>query len=370
MQRIDGIARHAHRNGWAVMFESDLSHPPAGWHGDGVLVTMKPIPRLLSFIEEITAAGTPAVNISGSCEDPGLPTVCGDDAEIGRVAAAHFIERRFRNAICFASKNGILQKRRFRAFYEAWTADGTDRPRPETLIWQNAMPTGRNTWTDFSEWLGSKIASFNSPLAVFAYSDHDAARVLAVCRERGIDVPDEVAVLGVDNNPVICTNQTVALSSVNHDLELIGRTGAAMLETLMAGGKAPEKTVRIAPQGITTRRSTDTVASDDPLLGAALSHIRRHLGEPIGAPQIALSLGITRLRLDRLFARRLGISVGREILRQRIVAVKNDLSEGNLTLAEIAAKTGFCNAPHLANTFRKMTGITPAAWRKASAGGP
>ena len=131
----------------------------------------------------------------------------------------------------------------------------------------------------------------------------------------------------------------------------------------MEGGAAPKSPILIAPQGITLRRSTDTVAVSDPTLRAAMSFIAAHISEPIGSPQIADGIGISRLRLDRLFAKELNISVGREIMRQRLVQAKLLLRNTNAPLTEIAGQTGFCNAAYLANVFRRETGTTPGSWR-------
>ena len=140
--------------------------------------------------------------------------------------------------------------------------------------------------------------------------------------------------------------------------------GAALLDRLMNGGTAPERQMLVAPQGITLRRSTDTVAVNHPVLRSAMSFIKSNLSEPIGAPQIADGIGISRLQLDRLFAKELGISVGREIARQRLVQAKLLLRNTDAPLTEIAANTGFCNAAYLANVFKSETGLTPGAWRK------
>ena len=115
-----------------------------------------------------------------------------------------------------------------------------------------------------SRWLTAELARLPKPLGIFAYSDYDASRVLGICREHGIDVPREVSILGVDNNPIICENQQIALSSVNHDLERVGYEGAALLDRLMQGEAAPERPVLIPPRGVTTRQSTDTAAVSDP----------------------------------------------------------------------------------------------------------
>ena len=363
--RLNGIAHLAREREWTLMIESEVSRPPAGWRGDGALVTMKDdSPQLDRFVRELLRGGVPVVNVSGHSAGLWLPTVCGDDPRIGRLAAEHFAERRFENAAWFSTRWGRVQQQRFAAFSAAWRSAVPSAAAPLRLVWSERSG-GRqpDEWSRLSRWLGDAIDAAPKPLGVFAYSDYDASRVLSICRARGLDVPGEVAVLGVDNNPIICDNQTVPISSVNHDLERIGYCGAALLERLMNGARAPRKPLLVAPNGITLRRSTDTVAVNHPVLRSAMSFIAAHLAEPIGAPQVADDIGVSRLRLDRLFAKELKTSVGREIQRQRLVQTRLLLRGTGLTLAEISRRTGFCNAAYLANLFRRTFGTTPGAWR-------
>ncbi|MBR1920632.1 MAG: substrate-binding domain-containing protein [Kiritimatiellae bacterium] len=361
--RVNGIARFAREHDWTLSLESELSRPPRGWRGDGALVTMTDAPQLVAFARELHDAGIPVVNVSGRCAGKGLPTVCGDDALIGALAAEHFAERRFRHVAWFSSKWGRVQQLRCASFSGAWLA--RSGASPLRFVWSEHSSRKSNAaWSELSKWLGERIKAAGKPLGVFAYSDYDASRVAGICRERELDVPGEVAILGVDNNPIICQNQVVPISSVNHDLEQIGYAGAELLERLMDGGTTPAAPVLIAPRGITVRRSTDTVAVGDPDLRAAMDFISAHLPETIGAPQVAEGIGLSRLRLDRLFAREIGMSVGREIARQRLVRARLLLGGTDLPLAEVARRAGYCNASYLANVFRRETGLTPGMFRK------
>ena len=206
------------------MLEGEPSHPPQGWRGDGVIVTMKEdAPRLSAFVRELRSVGIPVVNISGQFSGNAIPTVCGDDRQIGAVAAEHFAERRFANVAWFSSKWGRVHRLRFAGFERTWRSAAPNAEAPLRSVWSEHAPMNTDTgWPEFSHWLGDRLSMARKPLGVFAYSDYDASRVIAVCRERGLDVPGEIAVLGVDNNPIICENQVVPISSVNHNLERIG----------------------------------------------------------------------------------------------------------------------------------------------------
>ena len=376
--RIRGIARYAKSAGWNLMLENQLAHGHRGWRGDGVLVTLKDTPAVIGYIDHLRKLGIPVVNLTGSYSPAGIPSVTGDNTRIGELAAEHFRDRAFRHVAWFSTNGNRIQHQRADAFARAWKRRCPGLDAPQRFIWSECSSTRRrDDWSQQSKWLSACLRAAPKPLGVFCYSDYDASHVLGICRDNGIDVPREVAVLGVDDNEVICENQSVPLSSVRHDLEQVGYTGAELLDRLMkkkgsgigdrGSGQHPT-TILIPPKGVTTRRSTDTTAVADPELAEALRIIERRLRKPLGAAQIADEMGIPRIRLDRLFARELGTSVGREILRQRMVAAKGLLRDTDLTLDEIASRTGFCNAGYLANTFRREVGVTPGRYRSSTAG--
>ena len=215
--------------------------------------------------------------------------------------------------------------------------------------------------------LAKGLATAKKPLGVFCYSDYDATLALNACLSHGLKVPDDVAILGVDNNEIICENQAVPLSSVLHDHEEIGFRGAELLEKTMKekgkGEKEKVRTVLIQPQRVVQRASTDITATDDAVLRQALDYIAAHLGTSFGLSQIADSLKMPAYRLGELFRLKLGRSAGREIVRQKIVLARKLLEETDKPVKEIASETGFCNIAYFVNTFRRETGSTPRRYR-------
>ena len=374
--RIRGIARYAKSAGWNLMLENQLAHGPKGWRGDGVLVTMKNAPSLVTYVDRIRRMGIPVVNLTGSFVPDGIPAVIGDNAKMGALAAEHFADRAFRHVAWFSTNWNRIQQQRAAAFAKEWKRLCPTADAPLRFVWsENSSARTRDDWSRQSSWLAAHLKESPKPLGICSYSDYDASHVLGICRDNKIDVPREVAILGVDNNAIICENQSIPLSSVNHNLERVGYAGAALLDRLMkkkgtgirdrGSGRGP-KAILIPPQGVITRRSTDTMAISDATLRQAMEIIDRRLAKPLGAAQIADEMGIPRIRLDRLFARELDTSVGQEILHQRMVAAKALLRETELTLSEIASRTGFCNAGYLANTFRREFNVTPGRYRQES----
>lgn len=220
------------------------------------------------------------------------------------------------------------------------------------------------------EWLERRLLKASRPLAVFCYNDYDAADVLNACIRLDIPVPKDVAVLGVDDNSILCETQPFTISSVRYDHESVGYESARLLDRLINSDTAARRSatlsppILIPPLGITVRTSTDTVAASHPLVSAAMSYIQQNLARQFGAQEIAAHLNVPRIRLDRAFAADIGRSVGSEIRRQRIDRVCKLLANTDISIGQIAAKTGFCNASFMIKSFRQATGITPRAWRE------
>ncbi len=355
--RFQGIARLAGECGWHVRAESRRS-PPKNWRGDGVLAMLDGHPELMRFIRRVKRLGIPVVDLLEDYTDFDVTRVTGDNPEIGRLAAQHFNERDFRHAAFFSVRHNHTHDLRREGFAAEW--------RGETFrswLWPDEAGAHRDDWRRMDAWLAAKLREAPKPLAVFAWNDYDATHVLNACRRADLTVPEEVAILGVDDNAVICEHQSVNLSSIAHDHERVGYMAAATLERLMSGGAPARPLTRVKPRGVVTRESTDTFAVYDRELKPAIDFIATHLSRPLGAAQIAAALKIPRIRLDRLFAAKLGRSAGAEIARRRLAEAKKLLVRTDLPLGTIAARCGYCHASFFIRTFRKATGVTPGVWR-------
>ena len=349
--RMLGIARFAKTHRWSITI-GERSSPPTEWRGDGVLVMLRDDPALVRFVKSLVRRGIPVVDLSAFRPDIPLPRVVGDNLAIGRLAAEHFLAHNFTHAAFFASRRTPVHDQRYRGFCDGFAG-------------RNAPPFWNRTT------LSKALLSVPKPLGVFCYSDYDATLALNACLSHGLKVPDDVAILGVDNNEIICENQTVPLSSVLHDHEEIGFRGAELLNRLMSGPKEKgerkkEKvptTILVSPQRVVQRQSTDITATDDPVLRQALDYIAAHIDTSFGLSQIADSLEIPAYRIGELFRTKLGRSVGKEIVRQKIVLARKLLEETEEPVKEIASETGFCNIAYFINTFRRETGVTPRRYR-------
>ena len=281
---------------------------------------------------------------------------------MGRLAREHFEERNFHNFAWFSTNWLNIHRLRYDGFSNPSNLSNTKR----WVFAEEAPPEHLDDFAWFNRWLGKKLRDAPKPLALLAYDDADAARALGACLAAGLSVPDDVAILGIGGDRLICENQSVPISSIEHDQGRTGYEGAELLDRLMNGETPPAKPILIPPRGITVRPSTDFIAAASPIVRRALEHIRANLAKPIGLSQIAEEVGSSRATVARLFEHELGHSAGEEIMRQRIDIAKRLLKNDSLSISEVAYRTGFCNPAYFSNTFRRETGFAPRTWRNAT----
>ena len=372
--RLNGIARYAKAHGWHLTIADRLGRCPIGWRGDGALTTMRGGSGMSGYVKELRRRRIPVVDLSFNHPEVRVPRVSGDHEAMGRLAGEHFIERNFRNAAWFSTGWLNIHALRYRGFCERFEV------RPPKWIIEDEIPERqRDDLRVITKWLGKKLKDVPKPVAVLAYDDADASRVLSAALDAGLSVPEDVAILGIGGDTLICENQPVPISSVEHDQERTGYEGAALLDRLMNRQSArsadceaiavrptheTRDTILIPPTGITVRASTDRMAVSSPVLRKALAFIKVNLSHPIGIDQIGEAIGSSRATLDRLFLSEMNRSAGKEILRQRIALAKTLLANESLTIAQVATECGFCNQAYLSNVFRRETGLTPKAWRR------
>ncbi len=358
-RRLEGIARFARSKSWHLTIADHLTHSLDGWNGDGALVTLRDDAGMLSYVRKLRKHGVVTVDLSLSRPDVEMPRVAGDNAAIGRMAAEHFRSKRYKNAAWFSTGWGHQYELRYDAFSEAMGG------HCEKWAWALASrKSGADNWNALSRWLKAKLCKAPRPLAVFCFDDADASRVESVAIDSGLSVPGDVAVLGVGDDMVICENQSVPISSVQHDIHRIGYTGAALLDRLMNGGKPPSAPILVKPSGVTERASTDTLAISSDTVRKVRDIFMSAMANPPSTAQLAERLGISRAILDRAFSDDIGLSPSKMLMRLRLDEAKRLMSSTDLTFAEISDRLGYCNAAYFTNIFRDSEGVTPREWRK------
>lgn len=355
-----GVARFASRHNWHLNCEMAFTgRIPEGWRGDGIITVLDRRDEVVGFVQR---SGVPTVDLSVIRTDIDVPRVSGDHRAIGQTAGELFAERGFQHFAWFSTHDDPASRLRQQGFF--------DMVRPQAVTLESWIFPARSArrsdeWSVKSRWLIKRLKAIPKPAAVFAFHDPEAANVLDACLAGGIDVPEEVAILGVDNNPVVCESVRVHLSSVNHDLEGLGYAGAELLEKLMHGGKAPASPILIPPRGITERRSTDALAVKQQSVRIALEFMRCNYSRLIGPDDAAREAGVPRAHLENEFRKLFHHSMRSELARIRLQRAKELLLGTDLAVADVAARTGFNTAQYFNNVFRRETGLTPLSYRRA-----
>jgi LacI family transcriptional regulator len=210
------------------------------------------------------------------------------------------------------------------------------------------------------------IKTLPKPIGLMACNDIRGQQVLNACRAVGVAVPDEVAVIGIDNDEVLCELSDPPLSSVVPNTERIGYAAAALLDHMMAGKKAPKQPLVIGPLGIVTRRSTDVLAIEDRHIASAVRFIRERACDGVDVGDLLRAVPLSRSTLERRFFKVLNRSPKEEILRVRMNRAKQLLAETDFPLSWIAEKLGLEHSEYLSVIFKKRTGMTPANFRERS----
>jgi len=221
-------------------------------------------------------------------------------------------------------------------------------------------------WEEQQRQLVEWLESLPKPIGVMASADITAQHVLEACQRAKIIVPEHVAVIGADNDELICDICYPPLSSVIINDSRRGYEAAAMLDRLMSGSPPPAMQVYVEPSGVVGRASTDILAIEDQMLAAALRFIRDHACEPICTDHVVRSVPFSRSVLERKFKKAVGRTINDEIVRLRLNRAVELLSATDLELKAIAYKAGFGSPSYMGAVFREKLGRTPGSYRKTS----
>lgn len=352
-----GIGRYAAEHRWHLTV-SDGCTLPQGWCGDGLLVQIN---KRADFIRYVRRQKVPCVDMWVFRPDIPLPRISGDQRLIGQTAANHLLERGFRHAAYFSTEYEHLHKLRYEGFSSRFLEVSGNSPK--NLAWALHSDSGNDNWRAQRAWLKRSVCALPKPLGIFCYSDYDAAKIEDVCLESHLAIPDDVAMLGVDNDPLVCENTPVPLSSVRHDLFRVGYDSAALLDALMRGAPSPEEPILIPPRGIEVRASTDGFVASDPVVRSVITFFRNNLSRDIGVEDAAAAVGIPRHKLKTHFRNVLGEPVYTTLTRLRLLHAKRLLVQSDRCVKEIASESGFCHAQHLNNAFKRSERCTPTDYR-------
>jgi LacI family transcriptional regulator len=313
--------------------------------------------------ERLRKTGKPVVNVSFASDRAHLPRVGVNDVAVGQAAARHLIERGLHHFACITSPGQAFAEHRRTAFHRFVNQAGfTSRDLLDDLT-----ATGiADPWSVLSNMrgLGNWMAALPKPVGVFAVTDELASRATSGARLLGLSVPDELAILGVDNDELVCEGTNPPLSSVQVPGEAIGRQAAEWIDRMLRGESVPDEPALLDPAGVVARQSTNVLAVDDADIAEALTFIRTHANEPIQVGDVASAVGLSRRALEQRIKSAIGRTPLQEIIRQHVDRAKMLLATTDLSIAEVAAESGFTSYRRLCDVFRKHEQATPSAYRR------
>ena len=324
----------------------------AGWDGDGV-IGMVSAPADLGVVKGLAC---PVVNLSGAIPDPGLPRVRVDYERAGELAAEHLLNRGFERFAFYGLKDTFFARSCLEGFRSR-----VERHGARCRVYEDAATFGvARPWQHDREALAKWLKSLELPVGIMASHDPRAVMVVQACRRIGLRVPEDVAVIGFNNDIQSCEFCDPPLSSVARPGEKIGFEAAALLDRLIQGEPPPQKDILFPPEAVVERASTNTVAvADNEVLGQAVRFIHQHIGQSIGVEDILSHIDVSRRWLEMAFKKKLHTSPHAYISQARVKKAKGLLAEPRkLRLKQVAQDCGFSSTRQMSAIFERYAGVS------------
>jgi LacI family transcriptional regulator len=312
-------------------------------------------------VKDIQKARIPIVNVSNNAPPPGIPLVCNDDYQIGRMGAEHLLSLGFKNYAFLGFMGHAYSDMRRKGYVERLAEEGLN-----CLVWKDSIPAeAENDFASIRKWL----AQLPLPIALMCCNDIRAKHAINMLIDLDVEVPDQAAVLGVDNDLVQCEFCDRPISSVVPAFDQIGYSAAELLHKLMSGQTGSGAAILIPPVAVEARRSTDTLAVADPMVQKALSIIRTEACTPLRVRDILTRVPLSRRPLEKRFFQAVGRTLHEEILRTQMEHARRLLAGTDMSVLQVSLSAGLANRNQFTAHFRKHFGVSPADYRKNLRGG-
>lgn len=324
------------------------------WGADGIIV------REPKKNDKIFELGLPTIVSPNVIEKlPHLPTLCTDRVAAGRLAAEHFLNRGFHHFGFSGFDDMPWSQVRGKSFAERLTESGF-----ETHIYNGTLSEIEHPWEEEQMRLADWIKSLPKPVGLMTCNDDRGRQVAETCKIAGVHVPDEVAIIGVDNDEVICNLADPPLSSIALNSERMGYEVARLLDKLMAGEKMAGQRIIDRPTHVVRRQSTDILAIEDHEIAAAVGFIHQNARRIIQVNDVVDATTLSRRSLEQRFRETLGHPILHEIRRVRVSHACQMLMETDMAVSQIALSLGYPGGENVARYFRREMGMSPQIYRK------
>jgi LacI family transcriptional regulator len=358
---LDGIIAYQREHElWSIYVGEQQrgARPPdwmKNWRGDGIIARVETD----AIAAVVRRSRLPTVDVSAARRVANIPWVETNDEEIARLAARHLIDRGFRTLAYCGEPQFNWSRWREEYFLAVAKEEGC-----QCSVFEGLTSGEKGySWTRERKSLKAWLQKLPKPVGVMACYDFRGQQLLDVCREVGIAVPEQVAVIGVDNDERLCQLCTPPLSSVIPDSRGAGYKAAQLLDQMMRGEEVRAGATLLSPLGVGERQSTDIYAVDDADVATALRYIRERACEGITVSDVLRVVPLSRRMLEHRFQKVIRRSPHAEIVRIRMERAARLLRQTDLPLSEIANRAGFASSIYLSKAFKHHTGVSPRAFR-------
>lgn len=340
--------------------DSELRFPGTRHRYDGIIARATP-----QLAARAAKARIPLVNVFLNTAASGLVTVGPDREAAGRMAAEHLLARGFQNFGFLGFRKDRTSKLQLAGYRTALASSG------KTSSYHLASPSfdqGEKFWNTFLQGVDNWIDTWTLPIGVFVTLDIQSRYLAEACRRKHLRIPDDVALVSTQNEPVICLQPEPTLTSIDVGYEQVGFEAARVLDLMIDGEQPPETFIKVPPKALVPRGSTDVFMVADPLVSQAMRFMaeRGHTG--IGVDEVAGAVFTARRTLERRFQAALGRPIGEELTRLKLERVKRNLVETDESIGRVAVKCGFLDGKQMGKTFTRVVGMTPREYRRQRRG--
>jgi LacI family transcriptional regulator len=364
---ITGIGKYllSTRVAWDLFLEEDFRARLDGierFEGDGIIADFDD-PAVCAALSDCPL---PVVAVGSSYEDDAnypanLPYIATDNHKLVSLAYAHLIGAGLQRFALYSlpeSPTNRWAQERERAFNALVAADGIEGDV------HRGLPTSAPVWNQASAQLAEWLQGLPKPVGVIAVTDARARQLLQVCLISGIAVPEEVAIIGIDNDPLTRSLTRIPISSVIQGTEEMGRTAAHLLHQMLGGARFAGRRILVPPVGINVLESTRHQPLSSPYVMRARHYIRQYGCQGIKTEQVADYVGVSRSSLEEHFRRELGCTVHQEILNHKLEVAKQVLAQPDVSSSEVAIRCGFTSLQYMYAVFRRELGCTPREYHE------
>ena len=363
---IAGIAAYfgSTRTAWEIFLEEDFRLRLSGiehWQGDGIIANFDDP----AVAEALSRCSVPVVAVGGSYADPanypaGVPYVATDNVKLVELARQHLIDVGLQQFAMFsvpASEENRWAQERENAFRGLMQGD-----QLEAEIFRGCE-TSAQSWDEAVQGQIDWLRSLPKPVGIIAVTDARARQLLQACTIGGIEVPEQVAIIGIDNDPLVRRLNRIPLSSVIQGTQEMGRAAAQLIEQMQHGVRLPNTRIVVPPAGINVHASSQYQLIRHPTVMRARHFIRQYACQGIRTEQVADHVGVSRSSLNAEFRQELGCSVHDVIMSFKLNAAKAALESGDGSIEEVALDSGLTSIQYMHRVFKRELGYSPRAYR-------